>query len=271
MYKLDHIVHFVEQPEQAMAQLIEEGLHVVAGGKHEMWGTYNALCYFGTTYVELIGIYDEDLFTEAAKTNYTLHASHEKRKRASGLTRFALRTYAIEEDAEKFRAAGFDVIGPETYSRTRPDESVVRWQLLHIGHPDSKIEYPFFIQWEEDDATRLADMEERGIITPHPAGQIEIEEVSYIIDNFKPVKLMSTLCGVDMTVNIDKELNAEVATVHVEGGKLVFYRPLGEGDVWEALLEHGQGLYNIVLNGAEEEKIVYCEEANYVFLVVKKV
>ena len=265
MYKLDHIVHFVDSPEQVMKQLIEEGLHVVEGGKHDMWGTYNALSYFGAFYVELIGIYDDALFKQAATQKYTLHESYEKRKRTNGFTRIALRTNSIEEDAKKFREAGLDVYGPETFQRTRPDQSIVSWKLLHIGHPQSKFEYPFFIQWAQDDEIRMANLKERAIISLHPAGDLQLESISYIIDNFKPVTLLSTLCGVEMTITLDDQMNAEVATVHLEGGKLVFYRPLGDGIVWEALMEHGHGIYNVVLSGANEEKIVYCDEGNYVF------
>ena len=59
MYKIDHIVHFVDNPEEAIKDLRKNGLHVVQGGRHEQWGTYNALCYFNTAYIELIGIHDD--------------------------------------------------------------------------------------------------------------------------------------------------------------------------------------------------------------------
>lgn len=265
MYQIDHLVHFVESPEQAIEQLSKEGLHVVAGGKHDAWGTYNSLCYFGSTYIEFIGIFDEELFEQAATKRYTLHESYKKRRRENGLTRFSLRTQNIAEDASKFKEAGFDVIGPEQFSRTTPDGSVVSWQLLHVGKPNSKIEYPFFIQWDLEDEERFEKLKQQNVIAPHEAGQLKIEAVSYILESFKPVELMSTLCGAEFTITTDEQINAEVLTVHLDGGNLDFYRPLGEGEVWDALLEHGKGLYNVLLRGADEEKVVYYDGVSYIF------
>ena len=88
---------------------------------------------------------------------------------------------------------------------------------------------------------------EREIYIDKVAGQLKIEAVSYILESFKPVELMSTLCGAEFTIATDEQINAEVLTVHLDGGNLDFYRPLGEGEVWDALLEHGKGLYNELL------------------------
>lgn len=266
MYQFDHIVHFVEQPEQALEELQKEGLHVVAGGKHDMWGTHNTLCYFGLSYIEFIGIFDEALFTQAAKKQHTLHESYEKRHRRSGLTRIALRTTTIEQDAVKFKDAGFDVIGPETFSRVTPEGQEIKWQLLHIGEPNSKIEFPFLIQWEHSDEQRLEDLKQRGVIASHPAGELKLQAVSYLVDDFTPILKLSEICGIETTIVQNEELNAEVATVHIEGGNLEFYRPLGEGEVWNAMMDSGKGLYNAVLVGSTIEKVVYFEEGEYIFL-----
>ena len=80
MYKLDHIVHFVDQPEALIDQMNDIGVHTVLGGRHEMWGTYNSLSYFhDLSYIEFIGIFDEELFKKSAKEPYTLHETYEKR------------------------------------------------------------------------------------------------------------------------------------------------------------------------------------------------
>ncbi|MER1985307.1 MAG: VOC family protein [Solibacillus sp.] len=265
MYHFDHLVHFVEKPEQAIIDLQKEGLHVVAGGQHEVWGTYNSLSYFDLSYVELIGINNEDVFAQAAKQPYTLHESYENNKRENGFTRVALRTTTIEADAEKFKKAGFDVSGPTAFSRTKPDGTTVRWQLLHIGKGPVKVSYPFFIQWDEADNVRREQLTNQGVIAPHAAGALKITEVAYILERTAYLEELAEVLGAPLVFGVDEEYDAEIATIELGGMRFKFYRPQGDGPVWEAYLDHGQGIYNITLSGSNEEKVVHYEGANYIF------
>ncbi len=111
MYKLDHIVHFVEQPEKLVDQMNAIGVHTVLGGRHEMWGTYNSLSYFNDlSYIEFIGIFDEELFSKSAKKPFTLHETYEKRQRENGFNRIALRTNTIEEDAKRLQKQDYQFL-----------------------------------------------------------------------------------------------------------------------------------------------------------------
>jgi hypothetical protein len=56
--KWDHAVQFVNQPDEAIATFAGQGLNAFAGGRHPGWGTWNALSYFGLTYIEFLAIYD---------------------------------------------------------------------------------------------------------------------------------------------------------------------------------------------------------------------
>lgn len=265
MYKLDHIVHFVESPEEAMKELQAEGLHVVPGGKHEQWGTYNALCYFNEAYIELIGIYDQQKFKEAAAIPYTLHETYARNNGKNGLTRVAISTTTIEEDAERFRKAGYEVTGPERFSRTRPDGSLISWQLLYVGYENRSIDLPFFIQWDEPEDERIKDMKDRGIIDDHAVGHVKIAEISYIVSNFEMVRMLQQLCRLEHTLNVDEEMKVEVMTVHTPSGNLSFYCPYDEGDAWNMLMEEGPGLYTVVLTGAQKEHVLHFHNANYLF------
>lgn len=266
MYHFDHIVHFVEKPEQAMEDLQKEGLHVVAGGQHEVWGTYNALSYFDLSYIEFIGINNEAVFANAAKKPHTLHESYEKNKRMNGLTRVALRTTTIEQDAEKFKAAGFDVYGPETFSRTKPDGTVIRWQLLHIGKSSMQVSYPFFIQWEEPDEVRREKLMEQGVMAAHTVGELKITEISYILKRMNYLQELADFLGAKLHLMMDEQYGAEVGVIELKDIRFKFYRPQGEGAVWDAYLDHGQGIYNVTLSGSDEEKIVHYDGANYIFV-----
>ena len=265
MYKLDHIVHFVSSPEHAMEQLTQQGLHVVEGGQHEQWGTRNALCYFDSTYIELIGIYDHEKFREASRVPFSLHETYVKNYYEDGLTRVALSTTTIEEDAKKFQQMGFKVIGPEHFSRTRPDGSVVSWQLLYLGSDDLQLNLPFFIQWDQPEQQRVQDLKLLGTIQNHPAGPIKIEEVSFVVSNFNTAHALLKLYNFKHTQMTNSKLKADVLKIHTPTGTLAFYCPIDEGDVWNMLMERGQSICSIVLAGAIESKVLHVENANYVF------
>ena len=55
-FSFDHLVWFHHKPEKAIQPLSEKGIQVVHGGRHETWGTYNTLSYFGLSYIEFLGI-----------------------------------------------------------------------------------------------------------------------------------------------------------------------------------------------------------------------
>ena len=177
----------------------------------------------------------------------------------------ALSTTTIEEDAKKFQQMGFNVIGPERFSRTRPDGSIVRWRLLHVGREDLQIDFPFFIQWDQPEQRRLQELKSIGAIQNHSAGPIKIEEVSFVVSNFNTAHVLLELCNFETTQMTDSKLKADVLKIHTSTGTLAFYCPTGEGDVWNMLMESGQSICSIVLTGAMESKVLQFENANYIF------
>lgn len=229
MYQFDHLVHFVPYPEQTMLMLQEKGLHVVPGGSHEAWGTYNTLSYFDLAYIELIGIENEEKFQEAAKKKYSLHSSYKENRRRDGLTRFAVRTTTIEEDAKLFAQAGLEVFGPERFTRKREDGSEVSWQLLNIGHPKCKIEFPFFIQWDESDTIRREELMDLGTIARHPLGDLTLDSVHFVVPNFAAVEQIAQICGATILKKENQEANVEYTIILLDEVKLIFVKPVGEG------------------------------------------
>ncbi|MEO4052842.1 VOC family protein [Solibacillus sp. CAU 1738] len=266
MYELDHIVHFVDNPEQAIEEMTAQGLHVVKGGHHEQWGTYNALSYFGSQYIEFIGIEDENKFEKAAKMPYTLHETYEKSNRINGIIRLAIRTTTIQQDADMFSAAGLEVYGPEHFSRTRPDGSVVSWQLLHIGHKSQTVPFPFFIQWDKSNEEREQENKERGITGTHSVGNVKLKEIVYLIDRLDYPKYLQLLEGVKAEEHYDEEINANIVTLHLHNIDLKFVCPCGDGPAWDAMLTSEMGINYITFAGAETEKIIEYENGQYVFV-----
>ncbi|MFY0518764.1 VOC family protein [Lysinibacillus sp. UGB7] len=177
----DHLVHQVQSPENIKDFLNKRNIHTVNGGQHTMWGTYNTLSYFGLTYIEQIAVYDRVLFEEAAKLPYTLHHTFKENKERYGFSRMALRTTNIDEEAARLRALGLEVYGPDACSRTRPDGSVVKWKLLHFGQPEQAIDFPFLIEWTDDDQERFAQLEASGAIKTTQS--ITMESVQFYVQD----------------------------------------------------------------------------------------
>ncbi|KOS68877.1 hypothetical protein AEA09_10210 [Lysinibacillus contaminans] len=179
--QFDHLVQQVQSPEDTKMFLNKHTIQTVNGGQHTMWGTYNTLSYFGLTYIEQIAVYDRALFEEAAKLPYSLHHTFKRNHERFGFSRIALRTTNIEGEAERLRALGFEVYGPDACSRTRPDGSLVEWKLLHFGKPDQALDFPFFIEWADGDEERIAQLEKSGALDTKQS--IEMTSVLFVARN----------------------------------------------------------------------------------------
>lgn len=251
MYLLDHIVHFVDKPEQLVEDTRKIGLHTVEGGKHEIWGTYNSLTYFGVSYIEFIGVFDEELLEKSSQIPHTLHETYKKRNGRNGFTRFAIRTNQIEKDAEKFRAEGLEVNGPEKFSRIRPDGKVIIWKLLHFGSQHNDVDYPFFIQWEESDEQRYNELVNHGTIAAHPLGDLKIKEISYGVDNLNIAKNWASLFNFIIDCETDDYIKLKTPNCFISFNKNI---------------ENVENeMFQVTILGASEEKEVKIQGATYKF------
>lgn len=240
--QFDHLVQQVASPEDTKAFLNEHHIHTVNGGQHTMWGTYNTLSYFGLTYIEQIAVYNRDLFEDAAKLPYSLHHSFKRGKEQFGFSRIALRTTNIEGEAKRLRALGFEVYGPDACSRTRPDGSVIEWKLLHFGKPNLAIDFPFFIEWADEDSERLAQLKKGGALDTQQS--LSMTSVQFVVRN------------VDETVALWQDvLQLPAATLHetytslyLPNMRLDFY------DDTEILADNKEGPFAVTLTDSTREK-----------------
>jgi len=267
LFQFDHFIHHVESPEKAKEALQSLGLHAVEGGRHEHHGTYNSLSYFGLSYIELIGVFDRSLVEDQAEFDHSLRATIVQSNYKEGGARIALRSKDLQKDAERFKKLGLEVVGPTPLSRTRPDGSVLSWKLLFVGEKGIYPELPFFIEWEESDEERLNDLKERGTIDKHPIGDVTLKSVGIATKNISTVvekwsKYLQLEIGESY---VDESLNAKVQTLHLEGGNIVFYEPLGEGKVQEIIESHGEKPFLIEFNNKKENKDVEVFGAIYRF------
>lgn len=250
MYPFDHIVHFVDDPKKMVKQTKSLGLHTVEGGRHEMWGTYNSLCYFGLSYIEFIGVFDELLLEQSAKVPYTLHETYFKRNKQKGFTRLALRTTTIEQDVEKFRKAGLNVFGPDSFSRVRPDGSTLNWKLLHFGKEKLALDYPFLIQWEDSDEDRWDDLWRNGTIKNHPLGKLAFKEIVLFVEDLQIAKEWAQLF--QFTIHYKNNHFVQLLSPNC---LYTFVKTKDKNEIGE-----------IILSGAKNEQSIIIEKGKYTFL-----
>ncbi|RNB79521.1 VOC family protein [Brevibacillus fluminis] len=255
-FTFDHIVHLVNDPLQAAADLREKGFHAIEGGRHTHWGTYNSLCYFDLSYIEFLGVYDRTL-TEAERENLLVHDCALRLPQQEGFVRVAIRTDDIVQTADMLQKRGLNVSGPFPGSRVRPDGKRLSWSMLFVSHHESSLRLPFFIQWGEGDEERRADLTERGAIAPHELGPLALGAVKIAVAELAShVQQWSgwfgLTCGEPF---IDESMQAVCQTVHLPGGNLLFCSPTGSGLVADIIAAQGEGIFELEVVGANQEGV----------------
>lgn len=149
MLALDHIIIPSLDPKETAEQFSEQhDIHVVKGGRHEYWGTYNYLAYFkNNAYIEWIGI--EQMHIAEQSTNpliqQVVHAIKNKIQRP---IQYAIRTNQIDQIVSYFEENDMSFSGPVQGSRDRADGTLLEWEMLFPRCPTS-YPLPFLIQWGE--------------------------------------------------------------------------------------------------------------------------
>ncbi|MFS0577407.1 VOC family protein [Sporosarcina sp. 179-K 3D1 HS] len=173
--KLDHVVYFTNKPpEQVVEEQAETGRPAVVGGRHEKWGTHNALRYVRNAYVEWLSVNRMDI---ASSVNHPLTKLmlHDLEK-GEGWGTLCLSVEGIEAFNEEVQNKGFTTSGVLDAERRTTDGQLRKWKMLFIDQPISdELPYPFFIEWEEPEDIRFAKLRKDGTIAP-PNEELEIKE-----------------------------------------------------------------------------------------------
>ncbi|MFD1673193.1 VOC family protein [Alicyclobacillus fodiniaquatilis] len=168
--QFDHLLHAVHDPLIVRRDFERQfAYNTVAGGVHPQWGTYNALAYFGLSYIEWIGIKDEQT---ARGTEFGRQVAS-RLDVGEGAIQFALRTTKMDEVAALWRGKGLEFTGPLAASRQRPDGQVLQWRMLFPRQEaGGAFKLPFLIEWQLSDEARLADLQQTGALTTAPGYQM---------------------------------------------------------------------------------------------------
>lgn len=255
-YAFDHLVHFVrENPQAAVERLNQLGLHSIVGGRHENWGTFNALSYFDLSYIEFLALEHPDV-AERAREYGLIDQLLTDLPKGDGFGTIALRTDQMEQSVEILRSKGIKVNGPFPGMRQRSDGKVIKWKMLFLESGNSAIPLPFLIEWEQSDEERRSDLTEKQIIASHPVGAQNLDFVAYAVSDLnKAVDVWQELFGLEKLESFYHEhWNATCQTLTLPGGNLLFCKPAGEGIVAETLRARGERPFLVRLSGGEIQR-----------------
>ena len=161
--KFDHIVHFIEgTPEGAVSFWKQQNRHAIIGGRHEKWGTRNALLYGNDSYIEWLALEEREV-AESANHPLTQLLLHN----GAGFGTVCFRTSSIIGLNQRLTDSGFQTSGVLDGSRQTDDGRLIEWKMLFINEePSSRLPNPFFIQWNETDEERYEGLRSVGAIKP---------------------------------------------------------------------------------------------------------
>ena len=241
--RFDHAVVLVNDLATASATFTRLGFSVSPGGAHTGLGTHNAIVRFGVDYLELLAIRDE---AEALRAQSSTSGIVERlRKGKGGLASFALATADIERDAARFRAREVAAVGPFAMERMRPDGRKLSWRLLVPGGDSWGRPWPFFIQWDQDDATRLS-WEKPGA---HANGAKRVVAVSIAAKDLDAATaLYERTIGLKAgATQMVEELAAERRSFTTDHFAVHVYGARGRGWLSERLESFGEGIFEVTI------------------------
>lgn len=254
-FSFDHLIWFTKQPEEMILPLKRRGIHAVNGGRHETWGTYNSLAYFGLSYIEFLGIENLSIAKKHQDNRLVTHIVEQlSKENGEGPARIAIRTNQIEQLSVRLKEEGFTVFGPLHGERVRTDGQIIRWSLLFPENSTNELLLPFFIQWEKSDEERLSDLRKQGLIETHFVGKPKLESVGIVVKNLdQTVTTWEQLLNLQPSKEFpDPTINARCRKLELPGTKLLFCTPNGEGPAQNILKEKGETPFLVNLTETQQ-------------------
>lgn len=223
--KWDHLVHYVNDLAKPVEIFGAHGLLAFKGGSHKDWGTYNALSYFGLTYLEFLGIENLEL-AKATEHNLVVKDAVELLPEHEVLSRVVIRTDDIEEVAASLKAAGLSLSPIIDGKRLDNEGRLIEWRMMTIAGDFGGLVYPFIIQWSGTDTERVERLTSSGVIKPHPAGEVEIvRAVFHVSDPEAAANHWETIFGLPVTKPEDDTFSLKIGDrsfVFVQGDENQF-------------------------------------------------
>ena len=160
----DHVVHYVNDLQQAIDTFEAHGIAAHRGGDHPGWGTYNALSHFDLTYVEFLGIRDQAELDAISSWQVVSRDAGRFLPDQQILSRLALRTDDIDAVAAALHAQKIDTSPILEGRRYDTEGNLIEWKMLTIDGDFQGVLYPFVIQWQQSDDARRASLSAKGLL-----------------------------------------------------------------------------------------------------------
>jgi Glyoxalase-like domain len=184
--ELDHAIYAVRDFELAARRFRDDfGLAAVPGGRHQGWGTANWIVPLGPSYIELIGVHDEEAAARSWLGSHVLSVLREGERWIGWVVRPDL----FDEAAER---AGLQ---PSEGSRVRPDGQEIRWRSAGVEEAMQDPLLPFFIEWLVPEELHPGRMPAEHRVQPNGISSVEVqgdEDVlrSWLGDEDVPVRVI---------------------------------------------------------------------------------
>ncbi|MCO7175719.1 VOC family protein [Sporolactobacillus kofuensis] len=177
----DHTMINVRDVDEAAKFFGDHGIVFVRGGRHERWGTENALGYFGLNYIELLSVYDNDRVKHFSRADASAvyDAVQDYNRNVQRINTIAIRTTDIKETHDRLKKAGINVGTVEEGQRLDEQGHLITWSIFFIDDTIDGLPYPFFIQWQGSDQERKQKLIEQGLIVQHPAGDLGVRQAVF--------------------------------------------------------------------------------------------
>lgn len=225
----DHTVHYVNDLQEAIDIFEANGLHAFLGGSHTKWGTYNSLSYFGLDYIEFLGVENEELARSIQEPNQVVKDSVKFLPEQEVLSRVAIRTDDIEAVVARLREHHIDVSPVMAGSRHNAQGQLIEWKMATIAGNFQGLDYPFVIQWGQNDDERLESLKEAGAVKDHPAGDVTVKAAVFEVEN--PVEAASHWREV---FGLELESNEKEAKIQIGERQFIFQK--GEANALKQLV-----------------------------------
>lgn len=199
--KLDHVVYFTKKaPTEIVKEQQNFDWHTVVGGSHENWGTHNALMYLKNAYVEWLSVEVEEI---ALASNHPLVKLllYDIINGESWGT-ICLSVADIEHFNGQLIEKGFHTSGVIDAERKTVRGDIRKWKMLFIEQePSELLPFPFFIEWEKDEASRFDELRNDGTISPDNEA-LEVSDCLFSVNEpEKTARSWASILGAELIEN----------------------------------------------------------------------
>ncbi|WP_421383349.1 VOC family protein [Bacillus salacetis] len=257
----DHLVHFSSDPTSAKKTMLQHGIQVNEGGKHENWGTYNTLAYFGLGYIEWLGIQEPSVSMQV-DDNPLIQQLVAELPLGDHPGRIALRTNNMDQLAVELKEKGLKLHGPVKGSRLTDSGELLQWSMLFIEEEHPTLPLPFFIQWGEDDVVRREKLK---VFSSHPAGSLQVKDVLLAVENLgDTLSRWSSLFDLQIgEAFINEEWGAKCQRLNMPHGNLLFCTPVEDGVIKDFLNAFGERPFGLQLENGRQNQSFHLQGGIY--------